>query len=674
MIGMTARVVPPLLVALLLVFLQLRGETPAGVAVAAAAGIFAYVVMTSGELLLCAAGARQWGPGAAYVLGLLATCLGVSALYTALPLTAATAFGALAAMVVVLKLAFHRHARESPPDGRALTGFALSVAFTAAWCNEPAGAYETLRTNGFLPVWSDYFFHGGLISQFADVRALGRGSIYLADHPPSFYHYGSYAGAAALAGMLDLPGLPLATAAWLPLGFLAMLAGAYTLGSRLGGTAGAVAALAALAIVPDASNYGLRNGWFSFHFTLLAHAGATYALGAAFLSLAFLEQWSRERSRAALMASALLAMSILLFRAHIFLLYLPAWLAAAALCAAPAAGRRRLAWLAIAGLGAGAAVAGLALAHLAETGAGHWRFGAPALGRFFTVVHEWQEPTAYTGLYADLAEFWPPSVALAGGLVLAVLAALGAIVVLLPAAATFAGSAGALRPIDSACLFLLFCWLLLMLYAPTPWHGEASDLIHRPFVLVYAAAAIWTLCLPLRVMRARTGPRMVWPALLAVAVLGLPFTFAVAPKMSKPKFTWGEHDAAMRVPPGLVEAAAFLRRHAATGDIFAAAGLTAGYATVDLSTQLCGLSGMPAYLSRPYLEMIKDARRKSVAAARFAALQEVDRQTDYGAAARSLQSLNVQWYVVAGEQGPLWDPSRKRAAFSSGTVSLYRIP
>lgn len=670
------RLLPPLLVALLLAYLQLRAGAQGAFLVAAVSAVFAYVVMASGRLLLLAAGGGAgFGPSAVYASGLLATCLGVYAMTAALPLTAAHAFGMLAVIVVGLELALRRRRPEPPLDRAALAGFALCVAFTAAWCVVPAGAYDTVRTQGFLPVWSDYFFHGGLISQFGDARALGRGSIYLAGAPSSFYHFGSYAGAAALAGMLDLPGLLLATSAWLPLGFLAMLAGACTLGSRLAGPAGELAALAALAILPDASNYALRNGWFSFHFTLFAHAGATYALGAAFLSLAFLERWSAERARAALIASALLAMSALLFRAHVFLLLVPAWIAAAALCTEHhPLRRRRLAWLAVIVLGAGAAATGLVLTHLADTGAGHWRLGGSALGRFFTIVHSWQEPTAYTGLYDDLAEFWPPYVALVGGVLLAVVAGLGAIVVLLPTSATLAGRAGVLRPIDSACLYLLFCWLLLMLFAPTPWHGEASDLIHRPFVLVYGAGAIWTLCLALRAISVRPGAaKALRPALLACCLLGLPWIVASADKFASPKFHWGEYDAAAPVPRGLVEAAGFLRQHAAPGDVFAPAGLSRHYKTFDFATQLCSLSGMPAYLSRPYIEMTKDGPRKALVATRFAALEEVAALADHRAAMRALRALKVQWYVVAAESGPRWDPDRRRAAFRAGQVALYAV-
>src|SRR5512135_2056393 len=331
------RAAPVLLVAAVLSGLLLRSGLGSLALVGAATLAIAFVVMTAGRLLLAAVDPHGSEPAAEFVLGLLATCLSLYAVTEVFPVTAAYGFGALAALVVGLRFALRGHLHATSPavgstDWRRLAGFTLCVAFTYAWCAAPSAAFETLRTQGVLPVWADYFFHGGLISQF-----------------------GSYGVAAALAGMLDQPGLPLATAAWLPLGFLAMLAGAYALGERLADAAGGVAALAAVAIVPDASNYGLRNGFFSFHWTIATTVGATYALGAAFVSVVFLDRWATERSRAALAASAVLALATVLFRVQIFLLYFPAWLAAAAICSAREGGPRRLvARLTLVGLAAGA--------------------------------------------------------------------------------------------------------------------------------------------------------------------------------------------------------------------------------------------------------------------------------------------------------------------------------
>ncbi|MGH8746292.1 MAG: hypothetical protein ACREUK_07365 [Burkholderiales bacterium] len=667
-----------LLVAALLCGLLLRSGIDSYAAVAVATAAIAYIVMTAGRLLLAAAGERRPDPSVWFVLGLLATCLAVYALTAVLRVTAAVGFGAVAALVVGLRLALHRRIAAARRDvsaagWRSLAGFALCAAFTYAWCRVPSEAYEVVRNQGVLPVWSDFFFHGALISQFGDPRALGHGSIFFAGVAPTFYHFGSYGVAAALAGMLDQPGLPLSLAAWLPLGFLAMAAGAFALGERLAGAAGGVAALAAIAILPDASNYGLRNGFFSFHWMVITTAGATYALGAAFVSLVFLDRWASERARAALLASALLAVLSALFRVQIFLLYFPAWMAAAAICSVRQPKRRRyVTGLMLAGLAAGAVVCFVTISNLSASNPGVWRFQGPALSKFLTDVHTGQEPTAYTGLYPYLESLGSPAFALTAGIALAVVAALGAFVVLFPAAMLLAHNKGVLRPIDVTCGLLFFCWLLIMLFAPVPFNGDVTDLIHRPFVLLYAAVAIWTLCLVLRLLALRIDlTTKVWPVLVLGTVLALPPIISGAAGMMHPKFRWGERYVATRIPPGLVDAAAFMRAHAGHGDVFGVAGLRAVYATFDLSMEVCALSGMPAYLSRPYIEMLKGVGRKRLAASRLAALQAVDAAPDYGAAMRLLRAIDVRWYVVMDGKGPRWDPARTRAAFAAGSVALY---
>ena len=443
----------------------------------------------------------------------------------------------------------------------------------------------------------------------------------------------------------------MAASVWLPIGFLAMLGGAYALGERLAGAAGGIAAIAAVAIIPDASNYGLRNGWFSFHWNLFAHAGATYALGAAFLSLALLE-------RGKLAASAALAAAALFFRFHIFILFAPAWLATAVACGiADPMRRRRAGWLMIALLGGGAGTLSLALLHF-----NFWRVGEPALAHFLVFVHTAHEPTAYTGWFAALQMYDSDVLTLGAGIALTVVAALGAFLVLLPVAALVARERGALRPIDAAIAYLAFCWVLLLLFAPTPWHGDPSDLIHRPLVLLYAACVIWTLCLAIRMVR-----RPLWPAALALAIVALPPIALTAGPMSKPKFAWGVQDDGVRVTPGLVEAAAYLRQHAAPGEVYVASGLSADYATFDISTQLCSMSGVPAFLSRPYFERIKEGPRRDLVDQRLKAVQSL-------ASVEELRALGVQWYVNTGEKGPPWDPARTAATFKAGSVALYRTP
>lgn len=622
-------------------------------------GLFCAVVFVCGRRLALAAGIAHGDLAAAWVLGLLAMCLATYAAVLVVPLTAATAFALIGVAVLAAEVALRRRYPVPEVDTKGLVAFAGAVALTAAWCAEPAGAYAVLRSEGVLPAWQDYFIHGGVISQFGDPRALGRQSIYLADFPSSFYHFASYAGAAALAWPLDLPGLALSTSAWLPLGFLAMSAGAIALGQRLAGAAGGLAALAAVAVIPDASNYGLRNGLFSFHWMMLSHPGGDYALAAAFLSLALV-----GRARA---ASAALALAVLLLRAQFFLLFFVPWFAVALLCALPAGTRRRFGALSVVAVLLGAAATLYLL--IPELDAAGWRVRLGSLEVFLDVMHHRQEPTAYTGVYHELASRGGSLPLLAGvGLTLA--AALGAFIVLLPAALAAAYRRGVLQPIDAFAGCVIAWWLLLIGIAPEPWIGEGTNLLFQPFPLVYASAAIWTLCLLARCL----PPRRAWAALLLLVVAGGAAIAFSAPRLAHPKFDWGQEGAAQRVPPGLVAAADFLRANAARGDIFAASGLREEFDLFDLATQVASLTGMPAYLSRPHLEMIKGEPRRSVVLARLRAIREMEGQADYDAAMRLLGAMGVRWYVHAGERGPRFDPGRSRAAFSSGALAVYRTP
>jgi hypothetical protein len=354
---------------------------------------------------------------------------------------------------------------------------------------------------------------------------------------------------------------------------------------------------------------------------------------------------------------------------HIFVLLAPAWAAAALVCALPRDKRKRTAWLLVGALGIGAAAMTLVISQLEA--AGFWRIGSSsAIVHFLWYVHTGHEPTAYTGIYAHLAAMDNRGFLLVAGIALAFAAALGAFIVGLPVTAFMARETGALKPIDVACGYLVFTWLLLMLFAPTPWHGDPSDFIHRPFVLLYATCAIWTLCLILRVVR-----RDVWTPMLAFSLLAFPAIAVTAGAMAQPKFRWGQYDNAIHVPNGLTQAARFLRQNAGRRDIFAVAKLIGTpNAAFDVAVELCALSGMPSYLSRPQLESLKEAERKRIVAGRFAALNGVAALGDYEAAMKALGSLGVQWYVLADGEGPRWDPARARAAFKSGTVALYRTP
>ena len=640
--------------------LWLSGAVSAWLAFGAVTLVVFFFVL-SGDLALRALDASDLPAPAAWVAGVFTSALAMYALVAWGGLLAAMAFAVWAGVLVASALVFPEREPAAQLDGSALVGLALCGLLTMMWCHGIAQAPAEFARDGRLFAWIDYFVHGGIISQFGDPLAV-RGSVFLADQRPLLYHYASYIPPAALAGLLEEPGLALATSFWLPLGVLTLCAGAYTLGDALAGTTGALASVAVLTLLPDASTYGLRNGFLSFHFHMLATPGADFVIGLFFLCAALLSRWRPEASPRPLLGSAALALGAVWFRIQVFAVGFPMWLATAAL--ATRAVRAR--WLLCASAAALAFIL-FVFGFYAATDSD------VALHVFLEVVHDRQEPTAYTGLYLPVRD--TDLLAIPLGILLMYVGSLGAFVVLYPLALWVAHRARALRRIDALPAFALVAYLLVMLTAPIDKHRDSTEFTVRPFVLVYALLAVWTVCLLVRVLSLR------WPqrasdarrAVLAASLLLTPVLWQETFAMGLPKFDWG-WSFFTKTEPGLIEAARYVRERARPGQVFAVRGLHLKWSATDPAVQFISLSGMPAYLSYTSAHIIEGKERARVALQRWAELARLDRAPSAEAALAGLRRLGIAWYVVTDGAGPPWDRDRRRAAFIERRVAVYAVP
>jgi hypothetical protein len=638
----------------------LSGEVPLPAALGAMV-LLVLVVMASGRLLLRAGGAQEQPAAASWVAGIFGTGLAVYALTAWFQLLAATAFALWAALVLGASLLpGARAGRAAGADRRELVALALCGAVTVLWCREIAQAPQSLAREGLFAAWVDYFIHGSVISSFGDPRAAGRQAMELAGFPLRAYHFASYAVPAALAAPLDLPGLPLATSVWLPLGFFTMCAGAYALGSTLAGAAGGVAAVAAVTMLPDASNYGLRNGSLSFHWYVLASPGACYGIGLSLLGFALLRRWTDSANTRALLASAALAAGTAFFRVHVFLVGLPAWLAGAAL-ATRFVQRHKIACF-------GAATLAFALF---VTSYYEISESAPVLEYFLKVVHGGNEPTAYPGLYQTLLDTYGAGAAVPVGVLLVLGAGLG-VFLLYPLLMLLPSRSPELKALDAVPLAAFTSYVLLMLTAPISPFGFPHELAYSPFVLPYAALAVWSAATLVDWFARRQpgwGARP-WPTLLLVAVLALPVLWARTPALAAPKMSWGAKLASPKLEPGLVRAAAFLRRHSRPGQVFAMQGLGRDDLVIDAAVQLSAMTGMAAYLARPAIHL-SGGTRERIALERLVALGRLKEEESPPRALERLRELGIAWYVVPDGQRPRWDPERRHAVFASGGFAVY---
>jgi hypothetical protein len=414
--------------------------------------------------------------------------------------------------------------------------------------------------------------------------------------------------------------------------------------------------VATLTLLPDAAGYGLHNRLFGYYWYVLAVPGASYGVGVALLAVAFLQRWSSARDLRPLFAGACLVSGLLVIRIHVFALAFPAWLASAAMVTRLVQ-RRKLAFF-------GVAIGVYALLV--------WAFYAlsedpvPALELFLNVAHNHQEPTAYTGLYKDLLASHGPGMATAGGVLLVFPACLGVFTVLYPVSVLLAHRSRDLKAIDLVPVVLAICYVLLMIAAPVPSHGDATELTQRPFVVLYAVVAVWTVAGFVNWLTAQGGLRVrrVWlPLLLMMAVAVI-----WALRSTVKDWRWAE---VHQVAAGLPQAANFLRSNARAGDLFAVQGLKSVPVTTDIAIQLVSLTGMPAYVARPFLHVSTGGRRRQAAMERYLALARVAHEESASAALARLRALGIRWYVVADGAGPRWDADRRHAAFVQGTVAVY---
>jgi hypothetical protein len=584
--------------------------------------------------------------------------------------------------VLVSAIAFRAFREVSPLDAvnpawrvdlrevASIVAVGLVVAF---WCRRTAGLLPTLRSTGLAPIWSDYFIHGTEIAQFGDPLAVGHSSFLLVDQPIVFYHYASYMLPAAVARLVDLPALGLAAGLLLPYGVLMAALGILAFAKTVSSEPIALLAPMALLLLPDASSFGFRNGFFSFHWLLFTAPGSGYGLGVAFTALTVMAMW-RARGRTATLCLGLIVTAALFeFRAHIFVLFAPA-LAMTLLWESDLARRHKrviVSALLIMTFAGGVCVATVPVVRHA------WlRFSA--LGPFLDIVHTGMSPTAYDGIYQMIEQHYGRAFAWVVGFSALLPIALGALTITLPVVMTVAIRRTGWLALDSFPIWCAAAWLGLVVFAPRAPHGDVTEYQHRPFVLVYAAAFVWTLLWLDRAIQATRHPRLrswlvfVFPTLV-IGALGAGIATSWHKDPAQPRFAWGSQHFGTRLDRGLLDAAAFVHTEAVVGDTFALIPTDPGNQLDDAATRFAAMADVPAYLARAGIQVLNGRERRATVEQRLAVLRQIETTTDVDAAFLRLRTIGVKFLVALGDRGPLFDADGSRAAFRTAGAAVYRI-
>ena len=615
------------------------------------------------------------GYGAASLVHLAATALLNLDASRALPLDLA-----VAAMALVVSMprpgqwaaAEVQGLRRAAVDAGILLACAALATF---WARETVTAVPAAMSTGVFPAWQDYFLHASEISYLRDYPSFERHSQYFSAVAQPLYHRGSYALPALMSQVSGLASLGLATAFWLPTGLLLCLCATYVFGTAVGGPLAGLGAVVAVFLVPDASTYGFENRFLSFHWLMQMAAGSGYALAPALVALSVLATSSPERRVRAVVTAGLLVFCAAAFRVHVAILAAGMLVWFVLLAWRPRVTRTGVATVLVAaGLVGGALrlMESIALAPHFLSGASH-----PVL--FFLSIHSQasNQPTPYFDWMQSHGVVW--NVAVGYGMM--VVAGCGGWVAVLAAVWPSGVLSRMGWRVGALPVALLLSNLTVILFVPTPAHGDITDFGHRPFVLVYlvcgalAGAALAVLAREWFSRRPRSasvagqadrGGAAAWPwfAVVLVALVGLSTPCRYGARVQQ---RWWPPYATIRITRDVLDAAEFVRTHSRPGEQVLAG-------SQDPEAVFVALTERRAYLSRVSLYRLLGGPFAAELQARIDAHASVDSVSSFDELKSLGGAIGVSWYIADTPASLSWPASeRARCAYCSDTVRVYDL-
>ncbi len=600
---------------------------------------------------------------AAFTVGFVVLALPMTALVLILkisPLLALT----ISAILVLLSSHFFAIKTASSQKNWLLDIIILLVAASAIlfFSKVPISSQVILGKTGTLPVWNDYFIHGATIASLGSPLSLG-GNIEFAGNGYQFYHYASFIFSAIFHIFPDISGLALSTSMLLPMGLLFAVLGGYVLAVELSGRIGGVLALTALLCIPAYAAF-IQSGWFDFYWLLFTAPGSGYAIGVACVACASAGIYLDTKDIKNLFLVMLLLFSLILIRAHMFILLTPAlvtmiivenWL-----------NKLRHPYLMLLSM---------------------ILFATLAL-KFFPNLHEiwmsFSKPYKYLNFAQNqmlfhehkIELFKIPFLTIFTQLNLILISVLGGYFILYPILALLHARYNGTSAVDILPLLLIVCFLCLMLFSPVARNGDASEYKHRHFVLLYAIIAIYTMSYACNLLEKYVGTKLqqCFGCALAIVILAISMSLNYLKNPSSPdtkSMPWagGLHN--QPITPGLIGAASYMATHSRRGDIFSMDASLASGVLSNPIIEVISLSGVPAYISRPELYLKGSECARKITIDRLHRLEKLSKIDNWPEAKKYLQTYGIRWFLVPAGQKIAWDITSKYAVFSNEGISVY---
>lgn len=232
------------------------------------------------------------------------------------PLGIVANFAAVLALALLVAARAERR-REVRGASVSLLALGLCVVATTLWCQDSIRPTADRGELMLYKPWVDGFYHAVHVRIFG--AAHGASTIEdfrLAGVPARPYHYGMYLLPALLKQLAGLSAYAAFAGILAPLGVLLSGLSAYGFFSSLWGRWSGLGACAALFLLPDGAQQGMRNPFMSYHFLTQISPSATHGVALLALGWLLVLRGCRRGSALQLAAGWLLALVVGLYKLH----------------------------------------------------------------------------------------------------------------------------------------------------------------------------------------------------------------------------------------------------------------------------------------------------------------------------------------------------------------------
>ncbi len=197
--------------------------------------------------------------------------------------------------------------------------WAMAICFVGAtlWCQDSLDPTVQFPQGVVFKPWVDSFYHAIHIRIFADSHGAATIEDFrLSGVPARLYHYGVYLLPAFIKNVSGLHSYTAFTGILAPVGVLFTGFAAYSFVGAMWGPWPAVAATAALMVLPDGAQQGMDNPFMSYHWLTQISPSATYGLALLAVAWLFVIQGCVRGNRWQLLLGWIISAILVAYKLH----------------------------------------------------------------------------------------------------------------------------------------------------------------------------------------------------------------------------------------------------------------------------------------------------------------------------------------------------------------------